>query len=132
MPHKTIAILALAALAACGPSYAPPNAPSRACPTITAAEYQSALDAGAARGRARVHASGMVELNNGPGVVHCATYSSGMRPCRRPNDYVIEYTLADGSVTHVRVPANAQYRFNVHRTPTHCEIVNENGPGQAQ
>ncbi len=112
-------------LTACGPSYAPPNAASIPCPQISAAAYDAAIEAGAASGSARIHENGMVSLENGPGEVHCATYSSAMRPCRRPNDYVIRYTLESGEALHVRVPAGEQYRFNVGARPTTCQIVNQ-------
>ena len=46
-----------------------------------------------------------------------------MRPCRRPNDYVIEYTQADGAKFYVQVPANTEYRFNVNAIPNTCQIV---------
>ena len=124
---------ALALLSACGPSWAPPNAPTRPCETIDAAAFNAAREAGAAVGRAVIHDSGMVSLDNGPGVSHCATYTrksrawvtarSAMRPCRRPNDYVIEYTKADGDIFYVRVPANTEYRFNVGAAPNTCQIV---------
>lgn len=117
------AALMLAFLSACGPAWAPPNAPTRPCETIDEAAFNAAREAGAAVGRARIYESGMVDLQNGPGVTHCATYSSTMRPCRRPNDYVIEYTQVDGAKLYVRVPANTEYRFNVHAVPNTCQIV---------
>lgn len=113
----------LVLLAACGPAWAPPNAPTRPCDTIDLDEFNAAREAGAAVGRARIHENGSVSLNNGPGVSHCATYSSTMRPCRRPNDYVVEYTQADGEAFHVRVPANTEYRFNVRAVPNTCQVV---------
>ncbi len=113
----------LALLGACGPAWAPPNAPTRPCETIDLAAFDAAREEGAAVGRARIYESGMVDLQNGPGVTHCATFSSAMRPCRRPNDYVIEYTQVDGAKIYVRVPANTEYRFNVHAAPNTCEIV---------
>jgi len=113
----------LALLGACGPAWAPPNAPTRPCETIDLAAFDAAREEGAAVGRARIYESGMVDLQNGPGVTHCATFSSAMRPCRRPNDYVIEYTQVDGAKLYVRVPANTEYRFNVHAAPNTCEIV---------
>jgi hypothetical protein len=112
------------ALASCGPSYAPPNAPAIPCPQISAAEYDAALAAGAAHATATISASGMVSMETGAGSVHCATYQSSMRPCRRPNDFAIRYTLANGEVVHVHVPAGEQYRFRVQAQPTTCEIVN--------
>jgi hypothetical protein len=113
----------LALLGACGPAWAPPNAPTRPCEAIDLAAFNAAREEGAAVGRARIYESGMVDLQNGPGVTHCATFSSAMRPCRRPNDYVIEYTKVDGARLYVRVPANTEYRFNVHAAPNTCEIV---------
>jgi hypothetical protein len=118
-------LLLAAALGACGPSYAPPNAPAIACPQISAAGYDAAIAAGAARASATINPNGMVSMETGPGSVHCATYRSSMRPCRRPVDFVIRYTLASGDVLHVRVPAGEQYRFRVQAQPTPCEIVNE-------
>lgn len=116
-------LLAAALLAGCGPAWAPPNAPAHACATVNETEFNQALATGAARGDAQIHASGMVSLNNGPGVVHCATYSSTMRPCRRPNDYVIRYATEEGGALFVRVPANEEYRFNVRGRPHTCEIL---------
>lgn len=114
---------ALALLSACGPSWAPPNAPTRPCETIDAAAFNAAREGGAAVGRARIHESGMVSMDIGPGVSHCATYTSTMRPCRRPNDLVIEYTQVNGELLYVRVPANTEYRFNVQAVPNTCQIV---------
>lgn len=103
---------------------APPNAPAIACPQISAVEYDAAIAAGAAHATATVSQSGMVSMGMGPGRVHRATYRSSMRPCRRPNDFVIRYALAEGEEVHVRVPAGEQYRFRVQAQPTSCEIVN--------
>jgi len=114
----------VATLGACGPSWAPPNAPSMPCATITQAEYEAAIDAGAARATARIHEGGMISMDTGPGVVHCATYSgSTIRPCRRPVDFVINYTTAEGDTIYVRVPANEEYRFRSGNRPHTCEVL---------
>lgn len=122
--------LALALLTACGPSYAPANAPSRPCPEISEADFQAALDEGAARGDATIYRSGTVDLRFGPGIEHCATWRSSMRPCRRPNDLVIRYDFEDGSQTrYVRAAAGREYRFHPSARPTTCQIINEAPPG---
>jgi hypothetical protein len=113
----------LALLAACGPAWAPPNAPARPCDIVDAAAAAAAREAGAAFARARVSEGGMVSMETGPGVVHCATYTSAMKPCRRPNDFVIEYTPSEGEAFFVLVPANAEYRFRAQAVPNTCEIV---------
>lgn len=110
-------------LAGCGPAWAPPNAPTTPCPIIDEAAYDAARAEGAAHGEAEIRADGSVWMHNGPGVVHCATFTSAMKPCRRPNDYVIEYTEPDSTKFYVRVPAHAEYRFNVHAAPNTCQIV---------
>jgi hypothetical protein len=115
--------LVLAMLAACGPSFAPLNSPTLPCASISEAEYRTLRENGAASGVARMHASGMTEMTVGPGVVHCATYNSNIRPCRRPNDFVIAYTLADGTMHYVHVPPNTEYRFIVQARPTTCQIL---------
>lgn len=121
---RKFVIVSVLALASCGPAYAPPDAPVRACPAITADEYQAAKEAGAAYATAKVRADGAVFLTTGPGVTHCATYKTGtMKPCRRPVDFVICYELADGSLAYVMVPKGETYRFNIHRGPIHCEIL---------
>jgi len=113
-------------LGACGPSYAPLNAPARPCTQISADEFATALAGGAARADARIDSSGVVTMDTGPGVVHCATFrNSTIRPCRRPNDFVIRYDLGESGVMHVLVRKNEQYRFRVQARPTTCEIVNE-------
>jgi hypothetical protein len=119
-PHSLFAIL----LCACEPPFAPPNAPGTPCPEISATEYENAMKAGATGAIARIGASGTVSMETGPGIKHCPTYNSAMKPCRRPNDFVIRYETAEGNIFYVRVPAGEQYRFNVHRMPNTCEIVN--------
>lgn len=121
--RAAVLMVAFAVLSACAPQWAPPNAPTRPCATIDEAAFNAAREAGAAIGRARVYENGTVSLTNGPGVTHCATFNSAMRPCRRPNDYVIEYTPPDGEKFYVRVPANTEYRFNVYAVPNTCQIV---------
>lgn len=116
---------ALAMLAACGPAWAPLNAPTTPCEIITEAAYTAAREAGAAHGRAEIRNDGSVWLSNGPGVVHCATFNSAIKPCRRPNDYVIEYTQPDGAKFYVHVPANAEYRLNIRALPNTCQIVRQ-------
>jgi hypothetical protein len=112
------------ALAACSPAYAPPSAPAHSCPNISAAEYDAAIEAGAARATAHVNANGVISIETGPGVVQCATFrNSAMLPCRRPNDFVIRYTVEGDESFYVRVPAGEQYRFNVRRAPNTCEIL---------
>ena len=112
------------ALACCGPAYAPPGAPTHPCPNISAAGYDAAIEAGAARATAYVRANGIVSMETGPGIVHCATFrTSAMLPCKRPNDFVIHYTVEGGEPFHVRVPAGEEYRFNVRRLPNTCEIL---------
>lgn len=123
--RRTVWLLAVGLLAACGPSYAPADAPSRPCPEIDEATFDAALDNGAARGDATIHASGTVDMRFGPGVTHCATFSSALRPCRRPNDLVIRYAVEGGQTLFVHVPAGADYRFHASARPTTCQIVNE-------
>lgn len=120
-------MVVLSMLAACGPAWAPPDAPTIPCETISEAQYNAAREAGAAQGRARIYENGTVTLSTGPGVQHCATFSSTMRPCRRPNDYVIEYTQTDGSKLYVMAPANSEYRFDVRARPHTCQIVRAAG-----
>lgn len=113
----------LLVLASCGPAFAPLNAPTVPCASISAGEFQSLRESGAASAVARIHESGMVDMTTGPGVVHCATFNSSIRPCRRPNDFVIEYTLADGAKHYVHVPPNTEYRFVVSARPTTCQVL---------
>lgn len=105
------------------PGGAPADAPSRPCPTITRAEYDAALAAGAAQGTARVAADGTSDLSFGPGTVSCATGKKTLRPCKRPDDLVIAYEAAGAEPFFVRVPAGAEYRFRPARAPNTCEIL---------
>jgi hypothetical protein len=127
--RAALLVVAAVGLTGCGPYRAPANAPSRPCPQITEAEFEAALADGAARGDARIHRSGTVDLTFGPGVRHCSTWRSGMRTCRRPNDLVIRYVVDGGETLHVRVRADSEYRFHAAARPTTCQIVNENPPG---
>jgi hypothetical protein len=113
----------LLGLGGCGPAWSPLSAPSKPCQTISEIEFNTAVEAGAARGDAKIAKDGTVSLTNGPGVVHCATYTSALKPCRRPNDYVIRYDTEEGAPQFVLVPANEEYRFNVKARPHTCEIL---------
>lgn len=119
----------MAPLTGCGPAWAPPNAPAVACPRISANEFDAAIKAGATSANAVISRSGMVAMKTGAGVKYCATYQSTLRPCLRPEDFVIRYTLANGEIVHVRVPAGRQYRFRVQAQPTTCEIVGDDRSG---
>jgi hypothetical protein len=113
----------LAALSACEPYYAPADAPAHPCPIISSAEFDAAIAAGASQATAHVGASGIVSMETGPGIKQCARFRGGaMKPCRRPNDFVIHYTVENGASFHVRVPAGEEYRFNIRRAPNTCEI----------
>ncbi|MCU0759248.1 MAG: hypothetical protein MUF07_08655 [Steroidobacteraceae bacterium] len=106
------------------PDGAPGDAPSRPCPAIGRAAFDAALAAGAVRGVARIAADGTLELDFGPGVVGCATQRGlAVRPCRRPDELVVE-VLQDGAApAYVRVPAGAEYRFRAGRGAQACEIL---------
>jgi hypothetical protein len=95
-------------LSACSPSFAPANAPTAACRTISKAQFDDARDAGATIGRAKIRASGIVSLGVGPGSSHCSKVPSGKKTCIRPNDFAIEYKLANDQLVYVleRVPIN--------------------------
>lgn len=121
--RRILSLLVLSVLAACGPSWSPASSPADPCPIIDEAAYDAARAAGAAQGTAEIRPDGSVWVSNGPGVSHCATFSSAPKVCRRPNDYVIAYTQVDGAKFYVRVPANAEYRFDIHAAPNTCEIV---------
>jgi len=122
--ERIFSTLTVAALvASCGPSYAPANAPSAACQEISAADFDTAIKAGATRGEATISQSGVVSMDTGPGLVQCAAFKSAIRPCRRPNDFVIRYRLADGTMTHVRVAAGEEYRLRLAARPTPCEVI---------
>jgi len=123
MQKQTAICLMALALVGCGPAWAPANAPTTPCEIIGETEYREALAAGATRGTAQVREDGSVWLQDGPGTRHCSTFTSALKTCRRPNDYVIEYTQTDGQKFHVFVPANTEYRFNVRALPNHCQIV---------
>lgn len=106
------------------PGGAPGDAPSRSCPTISRAEFDAALAAGAVRGTARVASDGSAEMNFGPGVVSCATVKgSAIKPCKRGTDLVIEYNPAGAAAFFVKVPAGSEYRFRPARAPNTCEIL---------
>ena len=116
--------LLLGALYACwAPSPGPRREDGRPCPTITRAEFEAALAAGAVRGTARVAADGTSQLQFGPGVVSCASGRGMLRPCKRPTELVIAYEAAGSGPFFVRVPAGAEYLFRPGNAPNTCEIV---------
>lgn len=108
-----------AGLLACGP---PAGATPVACEAIDAVAYQAALDAGAASARATISASGTVELVTS-GAQACAKYRGSLKACKRSTELVIRYTLADGSVQHVRVPPGSWYLSNPNARPTSCQML---------
>lgn len=116
-----LALVAGLALSACEPAM---TGSAKPCEAISEANYRAALAAGAASGSATIHPDGRVSLETA-GIEHCAKYKGKLKVCRRPYDYVIRYTLADGSTHFVKVPAGERYRFNVHARPTTCEILSD-------
>jgi hypothetical protein len=122
--HLVGSSLIMSGLIACEPAYAPANAPAHPCPIISAAEYEAYIEAGASRATAHVSNRNIISMKTGPGIRQCATFRGGaMKPCRRPNDFVIHYTVESGGSFYVRVPAGEEYRFNVRRVPNTCEIL---------
>lgn len=117
---RQLPILMLPAmLAACEP---PLDGPAHACPEISEQDYQAAITAGAASARASLSADGIGSVSES-GSKQCVTYQTALKTCRRPVDFVIRYTLADGMVRYVRVAKGEAYRFNIHARPTSCEII---------
>ncbi len=117
--HPGMVTVVSAALIACGP---PAGATPVAYEAIDAAAYQAALDAGAASARATISASGTVDLVTS-GAQTCAKYRGSRKACKRSTDSVIRYTLADGSVQPVRVPAGSLYLSNPNARPTSCQVL---------
>lgn len=106
------------------PGGAPPDAPSRPCPTVSREAFEAALARGAVRGEARVAADGTTQATFGPGVVACATQrGSAVKPCKRPTELVVEFHAAGAAPFYVSVPAGAEYRFRPALAPNTCEIL---------
>ena len=119
----SLGIAAGTCLSACGPSFAPPDAPTAACPTITKSQFDNAKDAGAVIGRGKVSANGVTTLDIGPGTVRCNNMPTAKKTCIRPRDFAIEYKLSDDRLIYLLIPSQTQYRFNVHARPTPCQVV---------
>jgi hypothetical protein len=116
-------LAATVCLSACNPSFAPANAPTAACKGISKAQFDRAKDNGATIGRGRIHASGISTLNTGPGVLGCSSVPQSQKTCIRPNDFAIEYKLADDRLVYVLIPKQTQYRFTVSAKPTPCRVI---------
>lgn len=112
------------ALASCGPKYSPPNAPSTACRAITKTQFDTAIAVGAAHAQANIKTSGRVDMTIGSGVKQCSSFKGSKQICRRPTDFVIQYTLPNDQVRFVTIPKNREYRLNIQRKPIPCEVVN--------
>ncbi len=114
----------LTALTSCEPVV---NGIPRACYAIDEAAYRAAIASGAASGTGTVNEAGVASLS-ASGTKHCGRYRGlGPKPCIRPVDFVIKYTVADGSIRFVRVPAGVAHRFNVNARPTPCELIIDDG-----
>jgi hypothetical protein len=120
---STTVMLSAGLLASCGPQYAPPSAPSSACPVISQAAFDAAKDAGATSATAKIRDNGIVTMNIGAGIKHCSSFTGSKQVCRRPNAFVIHYTMPNGGDTFVRVPKDREYRLNNNRKPVPCEII---------
>jgi hypothetical protein len=116
-------VLSVGLLSSCGPQYAPPTAPSTACPAISESAFKAAKEAGATSAAAQISKSGIISMNTGAGVKHCSSFKGAKQVCRRPNDFVIHYKMADGSETFVRIPKDREYRLTIDRKPVPCEII---------
>ncbi len=110
-------------LTACSPSFGPANAPTAACKIISKAQFDAAKNNGATIGRGKIRASGIHTLDTGPSVQHCSKVPQSQKTCIRPNDFAIEYKLANDRLAYVLIPKQTQYRFTVSAKPTPCRIV---------
>jgi hypothetical protein len=108
---------------ACGPSYAPPGAPSTAYPIVTKARFDAAIQGRATRAEARISATGVVSMSFGMGLPSCSNFKSGAQICKRSNDLAIHYELANGDDAYVLVPKKTDYRLTVNRKPIPCELI---------
>jgi hypothetical protein len=118
----TLIALALT-LTSCGPKYSSPDAPATACRNISKAQFDAAVTAGAARAVAKISTADIVSMNTGSGVKHCSSFKGSKQICRRPNDFVIQYTLPNDQVRFVIIPKDREYRLNMNRKPIPCEVV---------
>ncbi len=110
----------LTALTSCEPAI---SGTARACYAIDEAAYRAAIASGAAAGTGTINDAGISTLSTS-GTKHCTRFRGrGSKPCIRPVDFVIKYTVADESVHYVRVPAGVPHRFNAHARPTPCEVI---------
>jgi hypothetical protein len=121
----TLLVTCALALTSCGPSYSPPGSPSTACKSIGKAQFDAAIEAGATRATASIYASGVVSMNSGMGTKQCSSFKGSKQICRRPKDFVIQYTLANDQIRYVLVPKKTEYRLNMNRKPIPCETINK-------
>ena len=116
------ATVALSALSACGPSFAPADAPTRACERIDRAAFDAAIAGGAVHAVANL--GEISSIGKPTGVVHCATYSgSTLKPCRRPDDFVLEARMDGQEPFYVKIPKNTDYRFHANLGADFCKII---------
>jgi hypothetical protein len=117
------AVAATLWLSACSPSFAPANAPTAACKSISKAQFDAAKGDGVTIGRGKINASGISSLNIGPGVLHCTKVPQSQQTCIRPNDFAIEYRLPNDQLVYLLIPKQTQYRFSVSAKPTPCRVI---------
>jgi hypothetical protein len=121
----TILVASALALVSCGPKFSAPGSPSTACKNISKAQFDAAIDAGATRATASINAGGTVSMNTGMGTKQCSSFKGSKQICRRPNDFVIQYKLANDQIRYVLVPKESEYRLNTNRKPVPCETINK-------
>lgn len=98
----------------------------RPCEAITEAQYQAAIDAGAANVVVQEQGDGTVSYSESlGGWKQCSTHKGAPKVCRRQRDLVVRFTTADATVHHVLVPQGKRYRFRLQAKPTTCELADD-------
>ena len=120
--HALLAACALT-LTSCGPKFSSPDAPTTACRTIGKTQYDAAIAAGAAKAKARLTDAGGVTMTTSASVKHCSKFKGSRQTCRRPSDFVIQYSLSNDQIRFVMIPKNREYRLNINRKPLPCEVI---------
>jgi hypothetical protein len=121
---RIIGAALLTVLTSCEPAI---SGTARACYAIDEAAYRAAIASGAAVGTGTINDAGISTLSTS-GTMYCKRFRGrGSKPCIRPVDFVIKYTVADESIRYVRVPAGVPHRFNAHARPTPCEVIIADG-----
>ena len=119
-----IAVSICAFMAACGAPIEGPNNPFHACPSISKADFDKAIEAKAAKIETEIKPNSGLSLKSGMIKMRsCSKAGRVHKRCVSGQDIAVSITQEGFDTRYAIIKKGETYRFNASHAPNVCEIV---------